>query len=398
MYVLDFLRGFPNVKDKAVVAFEYRLLCSGELYNGSVQTTDWRKSTITRILCDGPFCLVVVSSPFNEFPQELALRFSAPLVTEQHGNSSSLFHPDDEIARDIAALLSLLLRRLVTVAAKTREVHPKRYDGDIDLLLDWPSPLVKSLTPIHWEYKPSAIVHYPDRPIEIENYNPHPLGVNVIQLRETLVDLAAMPLAECLILSARLYSLALTQLHHDVDLTYQLLIAAVEATVSDALVNYHPTDDQMVATKSSVAALARKFGLGEDEARQLALEACKGIPWASRKFVKFLRENHTEDIWGEDDVFRIPADFVPSREQFEDSLVRIYSARGKLTHGGKSFPASSVLGIGPTVPVKAIMGFDWGEKPFPPVVWFERVVNNALLGFIDRSLASGSPKTAEPGA
>lgn len=395
MYVLDFLKGFPDVKNDDVVDFEYRLLCSGELFNGNVKTFDWRKSTITRILCDGPFRLLVVSNPFDEFPQELALRFSAPLVTEHQGNSTSLFYPDDEIARDIAALLSLLLRRLITVAAKTREVHPKKHEEDIDLLLDWPSPLVKSLTPTHWEYKPSTVLYRADGSTEIENYNPRPLGVDIRQLKETLVGLAAIPLAECLVLSARLYSLALTQLDHDVDLAYQLFIAAVEATASDALVKYRPTDDQMVETKSSVAALARRLGLGEEQARQLALEACKGIPWASRKFSKFLVENRTNDIWKADDVFRIPTDFVPSPDEFEDSLARIYSARGKLTHGGRSFPASSVLGKGPTVPVKAIMSFDLTKKPFPPVVWFERVVNNALRGFIERSLESGSPKAAE---
>jgi hypothetical protein len=214
--------------------------------------------------------------PIQRLPQELALRFRAPQVTEQHGNSISIFYPADEIARDIAAVLSVLLRRLITVAAKTREVRPKKHDGDNEVLLDWPLPFVKSLTPIHWEYKPSTVVYRPGGPTEIENYNPLPLGVDFRPLKEMLVGLAAIPVAESLVLSARLYSLALTQLDHDVDLAYQLLIAAVETTASDALANYRPTDDQMVKMKSSVATLARKLGLGEDEARQLALEACKG--------------------------------------------------------------------------------------------------------------------------
>ena len=37
MYVLDFLRGFPKVGEAGdTVTFEYRLVCSGELYNGSI--------------------------------------------------------------------------------------------------------------------------------------------------------------------------------------------------------------------------------------------------------------------------------------------------------------------------------------------------------------------------
>jgi hypothetical protein len=333
---------------------------------------------------------LVVSNPFHEFPQELALRFSAPLTTEKHGNSTSVFYPDDEIARDVAALLTLLLRRLVTVATKTREVHPRAAEGDIEALLDLPIPLVKSLSPVHWEHKPSTVIHRFGEPPEITDYNPRPLGVNVGQLRAVLTGLPAMPLAECVVLSARLYSLALTQLEHDIDLTYQLLIAAVETTAQVALKEYRPDDDQMVANKEPVAKLARSFGLGESEARQLAIEACKGISWASRKFSKFLVDNCTDDIWSEDDVFRISRQFVPSRNEFESAIGQIYTARGRLTHAGRSFPASSVLGIGPMVPAKAIMSFDWSTKPFPPVVWFERVVNSAFRGFINRTLPSRS--------
>lgn len=53
MYVLDFLKGFPNEKND-IATFEYRFLCSGELYRGSVLTWDWRKSAITRIVLDSP--------------------------------------------------------------------------------------------------------------------------------------------------------------------------------------------------------------------------------------------------------------------------------------------------------------------------------------------------------
>lgn len=125
MHVLEFLKGFPGLNTEDSVEFEYRLLCSGEIYNASVHTADWRKSAPARILCDSPFWLSVVSIPFSEFPQELALRFSAPLIKEESGNTSVLRYPDSDIARDLAALLSLVLRRLITVAAKTREIHPR---------------------------------------------------------------------------------------------------------------------------------------------------------------------------------------------------------------------------------------------------------------------------------
>ena len=45
MYVIDYLAGryVPSQKNDASVA-EYRLLCSGEIYDGTVLTADWRKS------------------------------------------------------------------------------------------------------------------------------------------------------------------------------------------------------------------------------------------------------------------------------------------------------------------------------------------------------------------
>src|SRR5436190_12420505 len=121
MYVLELLNGWTSAKpDSEFVSFEYRLLCSRELYNSKVLTFDWRKSDATRFLIQAPFTLTVCSHPFNEYPQELCLKFNAPSVTETRGNFTSIFYPDEPIARDLAAILSLLLRRLITVAAKTR--------------------------------------------------------------------------------------------------------------------------------------------------------------------------------------------------------------------------------------------------------------------------------------
>jgi hypothetical protein len=45
MYVLDMLNGWtPDKPEDGFVTFEYRLLCSGELYNSRVVSTDWRKA------------------------------------------------------------------------------------------------------------------------------------------------------------------------------------------------------------------------------------------------------------------------------------------------------------------------------------------------------------------
>ena len=85
--------------------------------------SDWSHSDVARILLSLPVELLVASHPYDSYPQELVLRFVVPLVKETDGKVSSLYHPDQEIASDFAALLTLLCRRLVTVAVKAREQY-----------------------------------------------------------------------------------------------------------------------------------------------------------------------------------------------------------------------------------------------------------------------------------
>ena len=395
MYVLDFLKGFPNSQQaKETVAFEYRLLCSGELYNGQVITCDWRKSDAARFLFNSPFTLVVCSHPFDEFPQEICLRFSAPSVTEQQGNKSMLLYPDDDIAGDLSALLTLLCRRLITVAAKVREAHPRHYPDEPAAFQDWPIGFVKSLRPVHWRRKPLTLVYSLAGVEKVIDYNPPPLGIDPHHLKQLLLSLPALPLGETIVLAARLYSLALQQLERDVDIAYQLLIAAIEAVANDAFRSYTPTEDEMVETKKSVASRALKFGLSHDEARKLAIEACRGMPWASRKFTKFLLDNTCDKLWEADDLFKVPAALLPAKEDYESAINHIYIARGKLTHSGRPFPPSSSIGVGGTVPTRAFFSYDSSSKPFPPAVWFERVVNCAINSFLERSLGSGIGRVA----
>jgi hypothetical protein len=334
--------------------------------------------------------LIVSSHPFDEFPQELALRFSAPLVTENYGQSSSMFYPDDDIARDFSALLTLLCRRLVTVAAKIREGYPKRRPDEPPFYQDWPIGFVKSLKPAHWKYKPSTFVYGQDGISDITDYNPSPLGIDPVRLKHLLASISRHPLAESIVLSARLYSLALRQIEEDIDIAYQLLISSVETMANAALKDYTPTENEKIEVKRSVAKLAKQFGLSDEQANLLAIEACRGIPWASRKFTKFIADNTNDKLWEEDDLFKLPTSFSPKREDFVPTLDTIYSARGKLTHGGHPFPASSAIGVGPTAPSRAFMSIFQSSKPFPPIAWFEHVVNNAINGFIENTPPSAT--------
>lgn len=389
MYVLDFLKSLDSNLSKAtdVVSCEYRLLCSGELYNNRVITADWRKSDATRLLVNEPFTLSVCSHPFDDYPQELSLRFQAALVTETKGRTTSMFYPDEEIARDIAAILSLLLRRLITVAAKVREIRPRIYEQEPDFLLDNSIDFVNKLTRSYWKRKPATIIYGSEGIHEMIDYNPPPLGVDPHDLYKLLTALASSHHAESLVLGARLYSQALRQIEHEADLAYQSLISCAETMANEALRDYRPEEAEMIETKKSIFNMAAQLGLEQDKCKALAVEACSGMSWATKKFTKFLADNAGEGIWKKDDLFHLEELFFPKQDELEPAIRAIYVFRGGATHRGRPYPSSIAIGIGPTVPYRAFIELNLGlpnapTTPIPPIVWFERLVNYAINNFI----------------
>jgi hypothetical protein len=95
-----------------------------------------------------------------------------------------------------------------------------------------------------------------------------------------------------------------------------------------------------------------------------------------------------ESVWTEqDELFRkMRLEDLPKRENFEQTLGKIYNARSKATHEGQPFPATASYTGGPRISVRAASALFGTESPFPPVVWFERVVNSALYGYWDRAV------------
>jgi len=241
------------------------------------------------------------------------------------------------------------------------------------------------------------MVVYGLRGIEkIIDYNPPPLAVLPDDLQSLFAALPELPQAESFVFSARLYALALEHIRDDVDIAYQLLISSVEAMATDALGSFTPTESEMVKAKKSVAKLATEFGLPEDKARQLAIEACKDIPWSRRKFTKFICDYTDDALWTEDDLFTVPSNFLPKKVKFKSALSKIYSMRGKATHRGHSYPAIARVGTGPTIPSEAMLDIGGVLKPdgpqsvFPPIAWFERVTNYSLCGFLRQSVAASA--------
>lgn len=140
----------------------------------------------------------------------------------------------------------------------------------------------------------------------------------------------------------------------------------------------------MIASKGALVSYATKTEkLGKEVVERLALEASKDNPWSGRKFKKFILDNlDREAISHDDDLFVVPQEFCPKESQIEQALGEIYQSRGGATHGGHPYPASAFVGPSTSIPTKAFDAIINHQRPFPPIGWFERVLNSAICGFI----------------
>jgi hypothetical protein len=301
------------------------------------------------------------------------------------------FHPDEEVARDIAALLTVLCRRLITVMGKSAEQFAGHEYPEFDRV---PLPVAR-MRRVYWPpYRPTVITGW-DRQ-EISDNNPPPAPVDPDRLTALLLGLPRLEHAKSIVESARLYALALELIREQPDIAYQLLVSSAETIANETLQDYQPDDDAKVEHQLRVFKLAKKFGLGEEMARMLALEACKREPWVTRKFRKFLTDHIDASVWDqEDDLFRVPLEFLSKREDLHRTLGNIYAARSGATHSGHQFPRSASYSGGPEIPRRVAMA--QLSSDFPPVGWFERIVNTAITTFWARSIGGQSGANSSNG-
>jgi hypothetical protein len=402
LYVLDYLAD-PGCASRPqdLLCVEYRLLCSGAIYRRT--PGEWYKSEGARFLLEPPLMLYAVSRPFEEYPLELALRLKVPCVEETQptrsggGQVMNSLHPDEDVARDFAALLSVLSRRLITISGATAARYtyaPYEYPEFNHM----PLPLVTSMRKVYWPSLPATVAISFGGKQEVIHNNPLPKAVDPDRLTTLLLALPRIEHAESIVGSARLYALALELIREKPDIAYQLLISAVETIANKVLERFQPQDDAKVEQQRAVFKLALEFGLGEEAARKLALEACKREHWAKRKFREFLTTNTDDTIWDNKDGLYGPALplELPRREDFQQTVGRIYDARSEATHWGRQFPISGSYAGGSTIPVQLAIEWLSRASDFPPIAWFERVVNTAIRTFWERSISAlGGAAVAE---
>ncbi len=387
MYVLQFLEKAVDREVAAAesVEVEYRLACSGELYNRNVLTADWRKSDVTRILLRTPFELFVASQPFAHYPQELCVRLILDYVTEEaqaeNATFSQIFLPDEGVIEDLCSVLSLLSRRLITPVAKTRERHktgPALGSYGIDL----PTPIIGRSQVTAWKRRPATVITGIGEQRLIDN-DPPPVGVDPEALATVLKGLATLVNAKEIIHASRLYRTALELIESRADIAYQLLIATAETLAGVALAGYDLEDSEKIEVKRQVHQQALDYGLCAQQANHLTVLACKGMGWSKRKFIKFLASHVSPASLAEKDtVFLVPPNLCPPPEDLEKTLSRIYDARSGNLHSGSALPRSIDIGTSPLINFRSLPLNPLKPDNVPPVPWFERVVSGAARKFL----------------
>lgn len=107
--------------------YEYRLLLSGCAFNADLEG-DYTKSSLGGLLLEEPFPLWKVGPSYDEYPQELAAWIKVAPVTYENEHMSAIGSPHEIVAGDLAALLTLVFRRLVVVIGPASVTLPAPYD------------------------------------------------------------------------------------------------------------------------------------------------------------------------------------------------------------------------------------------------------------------------------
>ncbi len=302
MHLVEFLKGLQPRDSESLqgaVEVEYRLACSGELYNRRVETADRRKCDSTRVLLRRePFELFVASRPFDDYPQELCARLKLSDVN---------FLPDSEIVEDLCSILSLLARRLISVVGKVRERHAEHDTTLGSYGSDAPVSVLDIAGFAVWRRRGASIVTGYDGSQQVEFHSPPPTGVDAEALGEVLSKLPHLPTAEPIVRACRLYKTALELIEDRPDITYQLLISATETMAGAVLSDYKPDDADILKMKrqAEINEQALAFELCEAQAKTLALLAAEGNPWSAPKFKKFITDNVSfEEVDGQDAASR----------------------------------------------------------------------------------------------
>lgn len=330
-----------------------------------------------------------------------SLSFRAPFQTHKTSRATHSGFYAEEIAKEFAALLSLVTRRRIFAVRQTR------MNG----------------LPIEESAKFYQSSHYqePQRLKEI-----YPAEINKL-----LINLQAMDrrLARSFILASRLYHSAIEMMFTEPEFSYLFLIMSIEAISSVEYENMIPDDkgngrselDQFLDSKYS--GWRNLCDTSTPERRKAVVKMLLTEEYFTRrKFHKFISKNVPDAFWieTEDDAkpYYLQSVIVADpdnrgrgiekishaektirewekikREDLKQVLGNIYDARSALVHQGDPFPPTIVIGHFRSIPSAALTSavetaFTSGQMntsinfQIPPLLTFERLVSYSMVEFL----------------
>lgn len=388
-YFLGFLADSDSSPDQRIVS-EHRLVCSGQMYSGENPF----QSIFARVLLETPISLVVaipmLADMRKSYPQEWALRMSVRMVGDQRPKMFRQHYPDVEIVSDMAAMLTLLCRRLITVAGRVSVTELSVSPEIPDWIRQMPVPLATSLTLKYWPEQPSIFVNVPGCP-DLQHFEPLVKRFETERITAILKGLPKIPHAERVVLAARMYWAAMAAVYDRIDIAYLLMTMSVEALANHAVTGEDARAEAKTTVPRKVVKKLEAVGLTDAQIKGTwnALAEAR----STFKFGKFMADNVKDDLWTSDDLFRID-DFakhiLPKKGDFAQAIKDVYERRNLFVHHGQPYPAMIEAGIGPVIPSEASIEILAGER-FPPFVWFERAVHLALVNYIEKAIAKVIP-------
>jgi len=401
--LFEFLRGSFSAAGGDEATVEYRLVCSGVLYNSRVLIADWTRSDACRILSPSSFKLIVASSQIDEYPQELALSFRCPVVRESYKQQTGIvdqfmFRPDGEIIAGLASLLTVFTRRLITVRTKVREMYEGSASDVAAEFRDMPIPIGDRLG-TYWPPRPASVITTPvstdkgwDVRTDVHSHMPDPVPFDPGNLKSFLSWVAHQPddVAEAFLGASRLYQKALAMMLEDADVAYLMLTMALDTLAGTVLKGYTPDPIEIERRRQDLAGVLRKMNLSNEQISEAIFTAAKDNPWSTEKFVTFVKKYLPPATLSSPDPLYPGLGFDwlnPSPDDLEGALRQVYRQRSAASHGGRGYPAYVTLGTSASITYDAIrsMHAEWAKKKLPPITWFERVVQASLMGLFASS-------------
>jgi hypothetical protein len=368
--------------------FEYRFALSGYVFFGDL-LGDYSRSQLGGYLLEEPIRIWKVGHSYEEYPQELAAWFRVPTVETRKKNIHSSEVPHPQVAEDIAALLTIFLRRLVVTVGST-SVLVTNYPTADYIPKPWPQPLlIEAQKTYSWPRLPLT-VRYGEKGPEYHDNNSAIVPVSHKTLKEFLEAISLHPKADKIIAACRIYHRAMALLFQHTDASYLFFVCAAEAASKLHTADIAQSDEQLLNHPIAKAIIQKIQSLGHSpqEAREIALQIAEPYrqkkPSGNEQFRAFLEKfgagHKDQPPLFNNQILQL---FEGERQMPEaEAIDKAYQARSGFVHTAQPFSAISLLGTSNRISYQAHIDLLIGDQPAPSILWLERIISHSIRNYI----------------